>query len=333
MQRIAIVLLNWNGLELLQKFLPSVVEFSAEASIYIADNASTDKSKSFVQQNFPNVKWIQLSDNFGYAKGYNEALKQINEEFVCLLNTDVEVTENWLEPILSIFESTKNIGIIQPKILDYKNKEYFEYAGAAGGFIDKYGFPFCRGRIFDTIEKDENQYQSQEIFWASGACFFVRNTLFKQLNGFDEDFFAHQEEIDFCWRAFNQNIKTYYCSESTVFHVGGATLNKSNPKKTFLNFRNSLYMLYKNVPENKRFSIIFKRLCLDGLAGIKMFLNLQPLHTFAIVKAHFAYYAHLKQLKKKQSSIKKEDYYFTNNIVFEYFVKKRKRFEEIKKPI
>lgn len=328
MPRIAVVLLNWNGLELLKTFLPSVVKHSAEASIYIADNASTDASKQFVAENYPHIKWIQLSENFGYAKGYNEALKDVSEEFLCLLNTDIEVTENWLTPVLNVFDTNSNIGIIQPKILDYNKKDYFEYAGAAGGFIDKYGFPFCRGRIFDTIEKDENQYPSQEIFWASGACFFVRNSVFKQLNGFDEDFFAHQEEIDFCWRAFNQNIKVFYVNESTVYHVGGATLNKSNPRKTYLNFRNSLYMLYKNLPKDQRFPIIFKRLCLDGLAGIKLLFSLQPLHTLAIIKAHFAYYSHIKTLKNKQSTTTKTKYYFTKNIVFSYFLRNRKRFGE-----
>jgi len=330
MKNNAVVLLNWNGLELLKQFLPIVKQFSAEAVIYIADNNSTDGSKQFVNENFPTVKWIQLSDNFGYAKGYNEALKQVNEEYICLLNTDIEVTENWLQPVLDLFQKDGSIGIIQPKILDFKNKEYFEYAGAAGGFIDKYGFPFCRGRIFDTLEKDENQYKSQEIFWASGACFFIRNSVFKQLNGFDDSFFAHQEEIDLCWRAFNQNVKVYYCNESTVYHIGGATLKKSNPQKTFLNFRNSLFMLYKNLPKEDRFGIIFKRLCLDGLAGVKLFLSLQPLHTFAIIKAHFVYYGNLSKLKNKQVQNPKSNYFFTDNIVFDYFLKGNKKFNQLK---
>lgn len=330
MKNIAVVLLNWNGLELLKQFLPIVERFSAEAVIYVADNNSTDGSKHFVETQFPSVKWIQLSDNFGYAKGYNEALKQVNEEYICLLNTDIEVTENWLQPILDLFQKDNSIGIIQPKILNFKNKKYFEYAGAAGGFIDKYGFPFCRGRIFDILEKDENQYQTQEIFWASGACFFIRNRVFKQLNGFDDHFFAHQEEIDLCWRAFNQNVKVYYCNESTVYHIGGATLKKSNPQKTFLNFRNSLFMLYKNLPKDKRFGIIFKRLCLDGLAGVKLFLSLQPLHTFAIIKAHFAYYGNLSKLKDKQVQNPKSNYFYIDNIVFDYFLKGKKKFHQLK---
>lgn len=329
MSSIAVVLLNWNGLELLKKFLPSVIQHTTEAKIYIADNASTDGSREFVSSQYPNVKWIQLAKNFGYAKGYNEALKEVEEDILCLINTDIEVSEAWLQPVLKIFNSNKSIGIIQPKILDYNKKSLFEYAGAAGGFIDKYGFPFCRGRIFDSIEKDNNQYDSGEIFWASGACFFVRNSVFKQLNGFDDAFFAHQEEIDFCWRAFNQDIKVYYCAESTVFHVGGATLKKSNPRKTYLNFRNSLMMLYKNLPVENRFSTIFYRLSLDGLAGIKFLFDLKPAHTFAIIKAHFSYYAQLNTLKGKCSKTTKTNYFYTNSIVKSYFWKKKRLFGEL----
>lgn len=329
MNKIAVVLLNFNGVNLLQKFLPTVVKYSTEATIYVADNASTDASKQFVNNHFSNVKWIQLPKNYGYAQGYNIALKQVDEEYLCLLNTDIEVTENWLQPIINLFETQLNVGIVQPKILDFNNKHLYEYAGAAGGFIDKYGFPFCRGRIFDTIEKDENQYPSQEIFWASGACFFIRNNVFKQLNGFDEDFFAHQEEIDLCWRAFNQNIKVYYCNESSVFHVGGATLKKSNPKKAYLNFRNSLFMLYKNVPAKQRFSVIFRRLSFDGLAGVKLMFALQPLHAFAMVKSHVAFYANLPKLKTKRSSLTKPNYFYTKNIVFSYFLKNKKKFTEL----
>ncbi|WKW45666.1 glycosyltransferase family 2 protein [Myroides sp. JBRI-B21084] len=329
MKQVAVVLLNWNGVELLKNFLPLIEKYSAEAQIYIADNCSTDDSKNYVETYFKSVKWIQLDQNYGYAKGYNKALKFVNEELVCLLNTDVEVTENWLNPILEVFGGDWSVGIIQPKILDFKNKSFFEYAGAAGGFIDKYGFPFCRGRIFNTIEKDTNQYPSQEVFWASGACFFIRNSVFKQLNGFDDAFFAHQEEIDLCWRAFNSNIKTFYCNESTVYHIGGATLNKSNPQKTYLNFRNSLFMLYKNLPKKERFSIIFKRLCLDGLAGIQLFVKLQPLHTFAIVKAHFAFYAQLKNVRNKQAKQTKQNYFYINNIVTAYFLQAKKVFTKL----
>jgi len=242
----AIVILNWNGQKLLEQFLPSVVAHSNEAEIYIADNASTDDSLSYVSDRYPNVKIIKNQTNGGYAKGYNDALKHVDANIFCLLNSDVEVTENWLAPVLDVFKNEPNTAIIQPKILDYKNKAYFEYAGAAGGFIDKYGYPYCRGRIFDTLEKDFGQYDDlADIFWASGACFFVRSTIFKKLNGFDERFFAHMEEIDFCWRAKNLGYTIRYAYNSKVYHLGGATLSKANAKKTYLNFRNSLFTLIK----------------------------------------------------------------------------------------
>lgn len=325
----AIVLLNYNGLSLLQNFLPKIIMHSKNANIYIADNNSTDKSKEWVKEYFPQVNWIQLDKNYGYAKGYNLALKKVSEPFFCLMNTDIETTENWLNPIQELFQNNPNIGIIQPKILDYKNKNLFEYAGAAGGFIDQLGFPYCRGRVFSTVEQDNNQYQTEKIFWASGACFCIRKSVFYDLDGFDDDFFAHQEEIDLCWRAFNAGIETYCCTESTVYHIGGATLNKSSAQKTYLNFRNSLYMLYKNLPTKSRFSIIFKRLCYDGIAGIQMILQGKPKHCFAVIKSHFAYYLQIPKLKKKRNSSKyRTDYFHTKNIVKSYFIKKNKFFSQ-----
>jgi GT2 family glycosyltransferase len=255
-KKIAVVILNWNGAKLLHQFLPSIVSFSDEATIYVADNASTDTSIEVLKSEFPSIKIIQNDGNYGFAKGYNVALQNVEEEYYALVNSDIEVTENWLAPILSLFENDKETAIIQPKLLDFKNKEKFEYAGAAGGFIDKYGYPFCRGRIFETVEFDNHQYDDErEIFWASGACFFIRKEIYRKLNGFDDDFFAHQEEIDLCWRAFNLGYKTKYTSKSVVYHVGGATLNEGNPKKTYLNFRNSLLMLVKNLPQNKLFQL------------------------------------------------------------------------------
>src|SRR5690606_18362263 len=227
--KVAVVILNWNGKELLEKFLPSVVANSKEATVYVADNASTDTSIAYVSKNFPEVKIIQNQENGGYAKGYNDALKKVPETLFVLLNSDVEVTKNWLQPIISEFERDDAIVAAQPKILDFKNRESFEYAGAAGGFLDKYGYPFCRGRIFDTLEKDVGQYNDTfPIFWASGACLFVRKDPFWKVGGFDEDYFAHQEEIDLCWRLQNLGGKIQYIGESKVFHVGGATLNSSN---------------------------------------------------------------------------------------------------------
>lgn len=330
MKKIAVVILNWNGAKLLEQFLPSVVAFSDEAKIYVADNASTDTSLEVIKNQFPSITIIQNDDNYGFAKGYNVALQNIEEEYLCLLNSDVEVTQNWLTPILSLFENNPEIGIIQPKILDYKNKAYFEYAGAAGGFIDKFGYPFCRGRIFDTIEKDNGQYDDEQtIFWASGACFFIRRTIFNQLKGFDDDFFAHQEEIDLCWRAFNLGYKAKYSTNSVVYHVGGATLNEGNPRKTFLNFRNSLLMLLKNLPENQLFFIILSRLCLDGLAGIQFIFKGKFKHCFAIIKAHFSFYSLINKTLKKRKQSQSQNYYQTKSIVYQYFIKNGKVFDNI----
>jgi len=324
---IAIVILNWNGKVLLEQFLPSVINFSDEAEIYVADNASTDDSVAFVSEHFPSVKIIQNTENGGYAKGYNDALKRVNEPLLCLVNSDIEVTKNWLKPIVGEFNSDENTAIIQPKILDFKNKSYFEYAGAAGGFIDKYGYPYCRGRIFNTVEEDKGQYDdTKDIFWASGACFFIRNSVFKRLDGFDESYFAHMEEIDLCWRAFNCDYKTKYVGTSTVYHVGGATLKNSSPKKTFLNFRNSLFTLLKNTDRSVFFRVFF-RLILDGIAGVRFVVQFQFKHVYAILKAHISFYMSLKRvLKQRKQLIKRGNYYDTNSIVWSYFIKKRTKF-------
>jgi GT2 family glycosyltransferase len=328
LKKIAVVILNWNGAQLLEQFLPSVVAYSDEARIYVADNASTDTSIEVIESKFPQITIIKNEGNYGFAKGYNEALQQVEEDYYALVNSDIEVTENWLTPILSIFDNEPNIGIIQPKILDFKNKTFFEYAGAAGGYIDQYGYPYCRGRIFDTIEKDLGQYNDEvEIFWASGACFFIRKEIYRTLKGFDDDFFAHQEEIDLCWRAYNLGYKAKYTSKSVVYHVGGATLNEGNPKKTFLNFRNSLLMLTKNLPEGKLFWLLLIRLCLDGLAGIQFVLKGKFKHCWAIVKAHFAFYSLINKTLKKRTSKNNEHYFQSKSIVYQYFVKNGKIFE------
>ena len=235
---------------------------------------------------------VENKDNFGFAQGYNEALQYIDAEIFALVNSDIEVTENWLKPIIETFENESETAIIQPKILDYKRKEYFEYAGAAGGFLDQYGYPYCRGRIFETLEKDNGQYDDNcDIFWASGACFFIRSSVFNQLKGFDADFFAHQEEIDLCWRAINQGYTIKYNSQSVVYHIGGATLQQGNPKKTFLNFRNSLLMLLKNLPQKRLIPVIFGRLVLDAVAGMQFLLQGKLKHLGAILKAHFSFYS------------------------------------------
>ena len=329
----AIVILNWNGKKLLEQFLPSIVKFSSdEAEIYVADNASEDTSISYIKHNFPSVKIVKNTENGGYAKGYNDALKKINADIYCLINSDVEVTQNWLNPILTVFNTDENTAIIQPKILAFKDKTNFEYAGAAGGFIDLYGYPYCRGRVFNDIEKDRNQFNDiSEIFWASGACFFIRSKVYHQLNGFDEDYFAHQEEIDLCWRTQNISYKVKYVGNSTVFHVGGATLKETDPQKTFLNFRNSLLNVVKNVPKKWFLFVVFSRLLLDGIAGLKFILELRPVHSLAILKAHFSFYTNFyKFLKKRKVLQKKSNYNLHTSIVWQYFILGRKKFKDLK---
>ncbi len=328
--KIAVVVLNWNGQKLLEQFLPSIVKFSQEAEIYVADNASTDDSILYLKKYFLEVKIIQNAQNFGYAQGYNEALKNVDADIFALVNSDIEVTENWLQPIVTTFEKSSKVAVIQPKIKDFKNKEYFEYAGAAGGFIDKYGYPFCAGRIFDSVEKDNLQYnQSSEIFWASGACFFIRKSVFEEMNGFDKDFFAHQEEIDLCWRIFNKGYKIEYNSESLVYHVGGATLQQSNPQKTYLNFRNSLLMLTKNLPKSSLISVLLIRMILDGIAGMKFLLEGKFSHFVAILKAHFSFYKLFYKNYKKRDCFQSSKYHTIRSIVYRYYIKKEKVYKDL----
>ncbi len=327
---IAIVILNWNGKKLLAQFLPSVVQYSKEATVYLADNASSDDSVTYVSENFPQVKIIQNKTNGGYAKGYNDALKSVSEDIYVLLNSDVEVTENWLEPILSEFENDSQLQAAQPKILDFKNKAFFEYAGAAGGFIDALGYPYCRGRIFNTLEKDEGQYDDiTTIFWATGASLFIRNSSFWEIGGLDEDFFAHQEEIDLCWRLQNRGGVIKYIGASSVYHVGGATLASGNPRKTFYNFRNTLFALLKNVKGGKILGIIIARLLLDGIAAFQFLFQGKPLHFIAIFKAHLSFYKSIPTLlKKRRLHSKTNQYYRINSIVWRYFIQKKRYFRE-----
>jgi len=329
----AIVILNWNGEKLLEQFLPSIVNFSAnESVIYVADNASTDASIAFVKEFFPAVNIVENVLNGGYAKGYNNALQSIEADIYCLINSDVAVTKNWLPPILEVFKKEKNTAIIQPKILDFKNQKKFEYAGAGGGFIDFFGYPYCRGRIFNNLEVDNHQFNDvTDIFWASGACFFIRANVYHQLNGFDEDYFAHQEEIDLCWRTQNISLAVKYVGTSTVYHVGGATLQETNPHKTYLNFRNSLLNIVKNVPKKRFLFLIFFRLLLDGIAGLKFLIELRPIHTFAILKAHLSFYKNFfKFLRKRKKLQKKVNYNIHTSIVWQYFIMRRKKFKDLK---
>lgn len=291
-KKVAVVILNWNGRKkgLLEKYLPSVVEYSPNASVIVADNGSEDDSIAFVKDNFPAVRVISLDKNYGFTGGYNRALQELEEEYFVLLNDDVEVTPNWIEPIIEQMEKDETIAIAQPKLLSYRDKTFFEYAGATGGYLDYLGYPFCAGRIFDNLEKDKGQYnEEREIFWASGAAMFVKSKVFKQLQGLDEDFFAHMEEIDFCWRAKNQGYKVMYYPQSIVYHYGAATLNTSSPQKTYLNFRNNLFLLCKNLPDNKIKTIIRKRFFLDMLAGVFFLLQGKTADCKAVFKARQSY--------------------------------------------
>ena len=331
--KIAIVILNWNGQKLLEQFLPSIVNFSSEeAVIYIADNASTDSSIEFIQKNYPSIKIVQNTVNGGYAKGYNDALKFINADIYCLLNSDVEVTKNWLKPIIDVFETEEKTAIVQPKLLDFKDKTRFEYAGAAGGYIDLFGYPYCKGRVFNFLETDKGQFNdTTNIFWASGACLFIRSEVYHQLKGFDEDYFAHQEEIDLCWRTQNNGYQVKYVGKSKVYHVGGATLKETNPHKTFLNFRNSLINVAKNVPKKWFLFVLISRLILDGVAGLKFIFELRPIHSLAIIKAHFSFYKNFnKSLNKRKKVSKKQNYYRHISVVWQYFVLGRKEFKNLK---
>ena len=332
--RIAVVILNWNGRELLEEFLPSVVEHSKGfAKVYVADNNSTYDSISFLKSQYPEVEIIENEVNGGYAKGYNDALKGLDADVYALVNSDIEVTSGWLQPIIQIFQSSEDTAIVQPKLLDYKNKSLFEYAGAAGGLVDLFGYPYCRGRIFMELEKDQGQYDDEaNIFWASGACFFIRSKVFHELGGFDEDYFAHQEEIDLCWRVQNEGYEIKFCGKSAVYHVGGATLRESNPRKTFLNFRNSLYTITKNAPKRFAPMVILSRLLLDAVAGLKFALELRPVHTIAIVKAHLSYYWNLRSMLKKRRKIsfKQKAYYHCVSVVWQHFVMRRKKFTDLK---
>ena len=335
MNQTAVVILNYNGRKHLTEFLPSVINNSVNTTIYVADNDSTDDSVAVLKNDFPTIKIIQLFENHGFAQGYNEALEQIKNQFqyYILLNSDVEVTPNWIEPIISLMESNPNIAACQPKILSYHEKTHFEYAGAAGGFIDRLGYPFCRGRVFLSIEEDDGQYDdTREVFWATGACMFVKADVFHRLEGFDGDFFAHMEEIDLCWRMKHANYQIFASGEATVYHVGGGTLHKSNPHKTFLNFRNGLVMLYKNHPDNGLYKTLFTRLILDGVAGVKFLLFDSWEDCWAVARAHFNFYFHFRTWHKKRQRIQKRDdlgQIFKRNIVWQHFVKGKERFDEM----
>ena len=323
--RIGIAILNWNGVNLLKSHLKGVVDKSENCTIYIIDNNSNDDSLDFVKHNFPQVKLITLDKNYGFAEGYNIGLKHVNEDIVCILNNDVEVTDKWLDPIKTKLKEKGNC-IIQPSIMDFNNREYYEYAGASGGFIDKFGYPFCRGRIFYTLEKNLNQYSDDKIFWASGACMIIPKRTFYELGGFDKSFFAHMEEIDLCWRGFNKGIECFSSTDSVVYHVGAATL-KENASKNYLNYRNSLIMLTKNLPLNSLLYVLFIRIILDMISVIRFLIIGRIDLSISIIKAHLNYFNQAnKILRNREKSLKKENYYRIRSIVFKYFISGKKKF-------
>ncbi|WP_298143617.1 glycosyltransferase family 2 protein [Flavobacterium sp.] len=330
LSKTAVVVLNYNGAELLRQFLPTLIHCSDSARIYVIDNASTDDSVTVLANEFADVVCIRNESNLGFAGGYNEGLKSIDASLLVLINSDVEVTPNWLQPLVRAFAEEEKLAIAQPKIRDFKNKAAFEYAGAAGGFIDKFGFPYCRGRLFETVEIDENQYSNETpIFWATGACFAIRKKVFDELGGFDADFFAHQEEIDLCWRAFNRGFEARYLPDSVVFHVGGATLASGSARKVFLNFRNSLLMLLKNVPQGMLFEVLLLRLVLDGVAAIRFLISGEFSKFRAVIAAHFAFYAKCYHTYKKRAKNLRSDYFSKKSIVYAYFVQGKRRYSDV----
>ncbi len=328
--KIAIVILNWNGRQFLEKFLPNIIENSADvAEVIVADNDSADNSVQFLQESYPSIRVIRLAQNYGFAGGYNKAFAQIEADYYVLLNSDLEVTPNWIQPVIDLMESDPLIAACQPKIRSYHDPEKFEYAGAAGGFIDKYGYPFCRGRLFQSIEEDHGQYDDvTEIFWATGACMFVRAEVYHIMKGLDDYFFAHMEEIDFCWRLKNYGYKVMYCPSSTVFHIGGGTLPKNNSQKTYLNIRNNNIMLYKNLQSKRLARVFMARFFLDLLASLKFLVDGGFKDFFAVFKAHFDFWKNFGALREKREKIEHQrvSRIYWGNIVLEHFIQKKTNF-------
>lgn len=336
---VAIVILNWNGKKLFDTFLPSVIKNSQNpgVEIYVADNGSTDDSIACLIDNYPQVKLIVLQHNYGFAEGYNRAMKYVDADYYVLLNSDVEVTPGWLEPCISLLKSDEDIAVVQPKILSYAKPHQFEYAGAAGGYIDKFGYPFCRGRILNRTEPDIGQYNSiSSIFWASGACMFIKAGIFNRADGFDGNFWAHMEEIDLCWRLKNQGYKILYQPASTVFHLGGGTLPYSSPQKIYLNFRNNLFMLYKNLPKDQFHRILLSRIVLDQIAALKFLAGLYFSGFSAISKAHLSFLANLPSLFRKRRKLKKNRIVskhpeiYPKSIMWKFYIQRRRNFLKLK---
>ncbi|RDV16459.1 glycosyltransferase family 2 protein [Pontibacter diazotrophicus] len=327
----AIVILNWNGLRYLKEFLPSVVAHSVGCQVIVADNASTDGSVAFLQDHYPQVRIILLPENYGFCEGYNKALRQIEATYYVLLNSDVSVPAGWLEPITELMDADASIAVCQPKINSQQHPGYFEYAGAGGGLLDTLGYPFCRGRLFETLEEDKGQYNDvQEIFWATGACMFVRADVFHSLGGLEPAFFAHMEEIDFCWRAKNAGYKVMYNGHSQVYHVGGGTLHKSNPRKTYLNFRNGLALLYKNIPSKELLSSMMLRVVLDWIAALRMVLAGQTKDAQAVLHAHTDLLRHRHYWRNRRKAQQLKGNFpdmpgvYKGSIVWQYFIRQKR---------
>jgi GT2 family glycosyltransferase len=330
MLKVAIVILNWNGKSFLEQFLPSVIQYCPDyAQVIIADNNSDDGSSAFMESTYPSIRFISLDKNYGYTGGYNRALKMINAQYFILLNSDIWVNSNWIDPLVELMDSDESIAACQPNIRSHHDQSLFEYAGAAGGFIDRYGYPFCRGRLFDTLETDAGQYNnSTDIFWATGACMFVRAVDLRDAGWLDEDFFAHMEEIDLCWRLKRMGKRVVFCNNSVVYHVGGGTLPKNNPRKTYLNFRNNHLLLAKNLPISKFYPIAFIRIILDEVAAIKFLLSGQYKDAWAVNRAFYSVLTLLRRKRAEGKNIpyKSVDKVYKRSIVIDYFLAGIKRF-------
>lgn len=333
MEKLAVVILNYNGEDFLRKFLPSLLSHSDNHPIYVVDNASTDNSVGILKNEFEKVRLVTLKDNLGYAGGYNQAINKIEAEYIALVNSDIETTPNWLEPLISFLDQNPQCAAVQPKIKSFRNKDNFEYAGGSGGHLDSLGYPYCRGRIFDIEEEDCGQYDEiAELFWTSGACFVIRREAFIDIGGFDKDYFAHMEEIDLCWRLKRRNWNLYGIPSSIVFHVGGGTLSASNPKKTYLNFRNGLSLLVKNLPLMQFWKILI-RIALDWIAVLKFVIEGNRRHALAVLKAHFYFLGvFIKDLKKRSGpfpDVLHQQSKYTRSIVWKRYLLNVKKFSEI----
>lgn len=338
MDKTAIVILNWNGCSMLQTYLPSVLEYSrGDAEIYVADNASTDNSLAMLEEHFPEVHVIRLERNYGFAEGYNKALAEVDAEYYILLNSDVEVTHHWLDPLVEFMDSHPETAACQPKLLSVKDKDFFEYAGACGGYMDRYGYPFCRGRIFGAVEEDNGQYDyNTEILWATGACLMIRSEDYRKAGGFDARFFAHNEEIDLCWRLRLMGRRIYCISDSIVYHVGGGTLSKGNSMKTYLNFRNNLTMLYKNLPDKELRHVMIARWFLDYIAAWQMLLSGSGIGNFkAVFRARHDFRKWRRRFRPDREAMKKlrvvEDVeeHTRYSLLWKYYIKEIKKFSDL----